>query len=175
MTAHPREPYVKDHERSVARRMERGGSMPRSLEGLIAWYIGEVADELPERLHKGEVWSDRVSLYERSEGIRAQGGSALGSPAYSGGMRLRLEAPATIVDEDGSFLHPMRAALEEMRRNGHRFLAGNLHRLAQREGDWRGLADAKGWEHEEMAFYLQKGLEKLWFCYRTELPARRIA
>lgn len=149
------------HERSVARRAEQG-KMPQTLTGLLRWFLMALSAETPERLHKGgEVWRDFVTTHELGEGVRAQGGSHLGSPALADAFRRITEGSPSQIDEDGYYHFPVRAALSRMARR-HPFMARFLVRLGQTEGDWRSVADALGYEHEFMEVYAETALRRLW-------------
>lgn len=155
------QPYIGEHYASASRRMERG-KMPKSLAGLVHWYVTALSEELPERLHKAEPWHDQVSAHERDEGIRPVGGSHLGSPAYSGGFRLILEAGASVTDEDGYYVYPVRAALSRMHRRWA-LMARNLFALGMAGGDVARVADSKpGWALEEFEVYIEESLRRLW-------------
>ena len=153
-------PYQREHYASLGRGMERG-KMPRTLPGLMRWYIVALAQELPERLHKAEPWHDMVSAAERDAGLRPVGGSHLGAPAYAGGFRLIIEASSSVTDEDGYYLYPVRAALGRLSRR-RPFMARFLFRVGQCEGDWQAVADALGYPDEMVETYTHAALVLLW-------------
>ena len=177
-TASLREPYRRDFEASLAARMERG-VMPRTTGGLVAWFMEQVALELPERLHKGEVWRDENTRAESVDGRRTTGGSVLGSPAWSGGMKLRLQAPSWATDEDGFYLMPVQAALVRYAQGDDRHAARPFHarilrNLARREGDWHGIADAACCPRELFEDIVRTALTELWSIFVTQ-DTRRMA
>lgn len=154
-------PYRTDHESSVNRGMERG-KQPRTLEGLLRWFVVRFAEETPEKLHISEPWHDSVSNHEREDGITPVGGSHLGSLAWSGPMRTIMQVSASVTDEDGYYVTPMRAALSRMQRR-RPFMVRNLCAVAMASGNWQQVADRKpGWTHEEYADYLERALVLLW-------------
>ena len=160
MTVSLRAPYQTDYARSVSRGMERG-KMPQTLEGLLRWYVVRIGEELPDRLHRNEVWHDRVSTSEMGDGIQAQGGSHLGAPAWASLFRRLLEGSPSQVDEDGYYTFPITAALSRMERR-HPLMTRCLFRLAMSKGDWQSLADSMGYPHEFMAVYTEAALQRLW-------------
>jgi len=135
--------------------------MPQTLKGLLRWYVHAFDTETPERLHKGEVWRDHVTVSEMDEGVQAKGGSHLGSPALADGFRRVLEGSASQIDEDGYYRYPIRAALSRLSRRKP-FMAQFLVRLAMCEGDWRSVADALGFPHEFVETYAEAALRRLW-------------
>jgi hypothetical protein len=168
----PERTFAREHETSLLTRMERG-RMPTGIGGLVNWYIGAVAMELPDRLHKGEVWHDSVSASERESGVTPTGGSQLGSPALDGTFRALLEGSPSTIDEDGYYRFPVHAALSRMHRRWP-LMARTLVWLAHREGDWCGLGKAYGWEQEMFEVYITEALRRLWMgCHDQTL--RRVA
>ena len=171
----PERTYAPDHDASLSRRMERG-KMPRTLTGLVAWYMALCSDELPDRLHKGELWHDQDSIrhrefdgrHSRGLGCACQpdrvfgvGGSVLGTPAWSGLFRARLEGSPSMIDEDGMYRFPIAAALSRLHRR-RPLMARNLVSLAMASGDWRVLATAGGWPLEMYEDYIEAALRCLW-------------
>lgn len=160
MTTALRAPHQQDHRRSVERKAEQG-KMPQTLSGLLRWYVGAFDAETPERLHKGEVWRDRVSTAEMGEGVQPTGGSHLGSPALADRFRRVTEGSESQIDEDGYYLFPVRAALSRLKRRRPLTVA-ILSRVAMCEGDWRAVADAIEYDHEVMELFLERALANLW-------------
>lgn len=155
------EPYATEHSASVARGMEQG-KMPKSLSGLVRWFVANLGNELPDRLHTTAVWHDRVSPAERESGVQPVGGSLIGSHDYAGIFRLIVESEgASVTDDDGYYLFPIRRALAQMR---HRrpLMARFLVRLGMCEGDWRAVATALGYPDEFIEVYTQAALVTLW-------------
>lgn len=152
--------YIVEHQESSARRAERG-KMPKTLTGLVRWFVPALSDELPERLHIHEPWRDQVTAHERQNGTYPTGGSRLGSLAYAGSFRLMLEAGASITDEDGYYLFPIRAALSRLYRRKP-LMARFLFSLGLAEGDWRSVATSLGYPLEMMEVYTEGALRALW-------------
>jgi hypothetical protein len=155
-----RRQFARDHDSSVMRKAERG-VMPKGIDGLVHWYIGALSEELPDRLHKGELWHDGVSPSEREEGVRPQGGSLLGTPAWDGTFRALLEGSPSTIDEDGYYRFPVHAALSRMTRR-EAWMAQDLWELARREGDWRGMAKACLCHPQRFEVYITEALRRLW-------------
>lgn len=155
-----REPYRADHEASLAARMERG-KPPATLGALLAWFTGLLADEVPMALHRHDLWRDRVSLAELEAGVKAQGGSVLGSPDWAGMFRAYISGSPSMVDEDGYYVFPLRAALSRMsRRDSDRSV--RLCQLALASGDHEALALRLGVPLDIMEGYLRDALPRLW-------------
>lgn len=148
-------PYARDHERSLESRMGKG-TMPRGLDALVTWFRGVCHDEPPVALHRQGVWRDH--------GQHAEGGSHLGSPAPTDSFRRFIEGVPWQTDEDGYYLHPLRAAFDRMSRR-YPIMARHLFRLALVDGDWRRHAEAVAWQYEEMAVYVEEALRRLWREY----------
>ena len=160
-------PHAAEHEASLSARMERG-RMPKSIECLLVWYLPLARDEVPERLHKAELWHDTVSIGERENGIAPSGGSLLGTPAWAGTMRLRLEASPSMTDEDGYYRFPIEAALSRLSRRWP-FMARALRALAKNGGDWRSLATAMSFPDEVMEVFVREALIRLWNGYHEQV------
>ena len=135
--------------------------MPKTLDGLLRWFVVRFAQETPEKLHVVEVWHDRLTNQEREEGKALVGGSLIGTHAFAAEFRLILEAPASVTDEDGYYLFPIRDALARLHRRWP-FMARYLFRVGQVEGDWKRVADDLHWVHEAMEIYVAAALERLW-------------
>ena len=154
------EPYTDAHRTSVARGMERG-KMPRTLAGLVHWFVIGMRAETPEKLHRSELWRDQVTVGEREVGIQPVGGSHLGSLAYSAGFRAILEGSPSALDEDGYYRSPIRAALSRIERR-QPLMARILFAISMAEGDWRKVADTLGYPDEMVEVYAEAALRKLW-------------
>lgn len=152
-------PHQSDHERSVARRMDKG-RMPANLGGFLKWYADGWDSEVPTRLHKPEVWRDH--------GIHAEGGSKLGSPAWGDQFRRYMENVASECDEDGYFVRPMHAALSRIARR-YPLTARALFAVAQSGYDWKAVALRGGWADEMFYLYLVQALTMLWHEHRDEV------
>lgn len=172
-----RQAYRVEHERSVEAKVQ---PMPKSLEGLLAWYAEQCRLETPDDLHRRGVWSDRPSRAEQTDGYRAQGGSALGAPAYSEEFRRRLENGPSQIDEQDMlrpstgqtyFMRPVAAALSRMARNGHPTMARHLMQLAAADFDWRARSRLIGWTYEEYEVYIRESLIRLWHEFREWVRA----
>ena len=154
------EPYTDAHRSSVARGMERG-KMPRTLAGLVHWFVVKLREETPDKLHRSELWRDQVSVGEREHGIQPVGGSHLGSLAYSGAFRALLEGSPSALDEDGFYRLPVRAALSRIERR-RPLMARFLFAIGMAEGDWRKVADTMGYPLEMVEVYAEASLARLW-------------
>ncbi len=155
-----REPYLAEHRSSIDRGMQRG-KMPRTLDGLLHWFIVRLREETPDKLHRSELWRDQVSAGEREQGIQPVGGSHLGSLAYSGAFRALLEGNPSMIDEDGSYVFPVRSALSRIHRR-RPLMARFLFAIGQAEGDWRTIADRMGYPAEMVEVYAEASLRRLW-------------
>lgn len=154
------EPYVTEHRSSVSRGMERG-KQPRTLSGLLHWFIGRLREETPDKLHRSELWRDQVSAAEREHGIHPVGGSHLGSLAYSGAFRALLEGSPSMTDADGYYVFPVRSALSRIHRR-RPLMARFLFAIGMAEGDWQMVATAMGYPDEMVEVYAEASLRKLW-------------
>lgn len=160
-------PYAADHAASVASAME-GGKMPKSLPGLLRWYEMAWWEEIPDRLHKREVWADHPDRREQREGYKAVGGSLIGTHAYAESFRRYLENAASETDEDGYFTRPLHAAMAQMSREGRPLMARALFAVAQAGFDWGVIADRGGWAREMFGDYLHRALTLLWRDVHSE-------
>ena len=160
-------PYRREHERSASQRMETG-VMPKSLDGLLAWFAEQCSNESPDRLHVHAVWKDRVTQHEQEQGIQAVGGSDTGAPAYSEPFRKLIENAPSETDQDGYYLRPLASALSRIARRGNPLMARHLMLLAWAGFDWRKRAGAIGWADEEYEVYLREALIRLFREYREQ-------
>ena len=154
------EPYHAEHRDSVGRGMERG-KQPRTLAGLLHWFVIRLREETPEKLHRSELWRDQVTVSEREQGLQPRGGSHLGSLAYSGEFRAMLEGSPSMIDADGYYVFPVRAALSRIERR-RPIMARFLFAIGKAEGDWRSIADAMGYPAEMVEVYAEASLRRLW-------------
>lgn len=155
--------YLSEHYAS-----KRPRSRPRGLVELLDWFEAEWHDQAPDRLHKRELWHDYILALE---GWRRQGGgSAIGSKAWSDGMRRLLEAPRS-QDPDGFYLHPLAAALRGLERRDA-FMAMFLRAVALAGFEVSPVGLRLGWPESVVMVYSVEALERLWRCYREEAPAR---
>jgi hypothetical protein len=151
-------PFQRQHEASMEARLAKG-RMPKSLPELLRWYSEAWDAEIPDRPHKVEVWRDY--------GAEAQGGSHLGSPAWTDPMRRYLENYDSEVDADGYYVRPVHAALSRISRRGP-LMARSLFAVAQSGYDWRGVADRGHWPVEMFQVYITEALRRLWMEYREQ-------
>ena len=152
-------PHAREHEASLAARMARGVP-PSDLAALLRWYAAGWDAEVPMTLHRPEVWRDH--------GQGAQGGSRLGSPAWSDPFRRYMEGTPSETDQDGSYARPMHAALSRLGRR-HPLTVRALFAVAQSGYDWRGVADRGHWAGEMFAIYLERALLMLWAEHRDDV------
>jgi hypothetical protein len=145
-------PYKRESDRSMDRAMSRG-VMPKSLDALVAWLMACEASELPTELHKHEVWRDY--------GEHAEGGSALGAPAYDDGFRRLIENSPSALDADGYYQTPLRAALSRLRRRWP-IPANHIDVLLRMKGDWHLLAEQAHLHDQVARIYLAEALRMLW-------------
>lgn len=169
-----RAPYRLDHDRSVRQRM----TPPKDL---LAWFLREFRDEMPTVLHSGGVWRDQTSSSEQQVGIKAVGGSQLGTPRTNEGFRRFLEESAQITevaeyeghkDTENTYSFPIRAALSELAGRGkdtepYPFMARCLYVTALRDGDWDGALASLGVNPPAVRrAYLEAALRRLWTKYQ---------
>lgn len=150
-------PYAREHEASALRAMDKG-TAPKGLDQLVRWFREVCQGEAPVAIHKSGVWRDH--------GTDAEGGSHLGSPAWSDPFRRFLEGVdhPSALDPDGYYRWPLRAALSRMARRWP-LTARALYQLALVDGDWRRLADVMSYPDEIMELYAERALDKLWREY----------
>ncbi len=145
-------PYARDQERSIEARAQKG-LQPKSLPDLLRWFRGLCADETPRTIHKAEVWHDHA--------LHGEGGSALGSLAWSDPFRRYLENSDSECDAEGMYLRPLAASIFRLRLR-YPLTAQHLYRLTLVDGDYRRHAENVGWQYEEMSVYLTRALQMLW-------------
>ena len=163
-----------DENTASAERMADRARMPKTLGQLLTWYSRLWDEEVPERLHTGEVWNGRQQfrtievdgkkrVVDVWPGVLV-GGSALGSHADTSLFRRYMESYAAETDEDGYYVRPCHAALGRLATRDH-WMARNLFALAQAGYDWRSVADRGGWVHGMYAVYIEEALRRLWREY----------
>jgi hypothetical protein len=154
------QPHLIEHQVSVERSMGRG-RMPRTLAGLLHWFVIRLREETPDKLHRSELWRDQVSAGERDVGLQPVGGSHLGSLAYSGAFRALLEGSPSQTDADGYYVFPVRSALSRIHRR-RPLMARFLFAIGMAEGDWQSVAAAMGYPDEMVEVYAEASLRSLW-------------
>jgi hypothetical protein len=160
-------PYAKDHERSMENRLAKG-RMPKDLRGLLRWYAQEWDMEVPDALHKVEVWYGRDREVDGTVWPRnLTGGSLLGTHAWHDRFRRYLENMDSEVDEDGYYKRPVHAALARLGRRWP-ITAQFLFYVAQSGYDWRGVAERVHWAEEPFCVFLEEALRKLWREYAEQ-------
>jgi len=173
--------YGIDHRASLARK----AAPPKNL---LAWFLEQYRAEMPERLHAADVWRDRISEGEARSGVRAVGGSLLGSPRVHDTFRRYIEdSPfATEVaefegskDRTGHYAFPLRAALARLSGRGrdtdpYPFMARVLYRTALRDGDYDAACASMGICEPVRRVYIEEALRRLWARYEIEPPARTL-
>ena len=157
-------PYARENDASTAQAMERG-KMPRTLADLLRWYAKGWDIEVPDSIHKAEVWIGRPG-----EGVPAEhtGGSHLGTRAYTDPFRRYVENVPSETDVDGCYVRPMHAALSRMGRR-YPLTARVLFAVAQAGYDWRGVAERMHYADEMFSLYLTQALAHLWSEYRSDV------
>lgn len=156
--------YSAEHDASTERAMDRG-RMPRTLAGLLRWYAAGWEDEVPDRLHKSEVYFSRPDPNDASAPV---GGSKLGTKAHTDPFRRYLENVPSETDEDGWYVRPMHAALVRLSRR-YPMAGRHLFAVSQAGYDWRGVALRRHWTDEEYALFLMQVLAQLWMEYRPDV------
>jgi hypothetical protein len=175
------EPFADDHHRSASVKGE-----PRNLSEYVVWFLREWALEMPDRIHKDEVF---VGPPDNGHGPRLAakesrpddlvGGSLLGTPAYHEPTRRLVEEDNPHAEEPGEWdgsltidkhlTTPLRSA---MRRTG-RFMEGYLAEVARFSGDWMSPARRRGCMSDEIArVYANEAFRRLWREYRVDHPTQ---
>jgi hypothetical protein len=166
------QPHLPEHRASIEAVASKAA--PRGLHRLMSWFLGEWSAEVPDRIHKGEVWRDFVGLTEDRAG---QGGSLLGTPQYAEGFRRYVEGSPFETDPDGRYTRPIHAAMARMAgRRGHEgpteelqqaaFMARFLFRLAH-TGDLERAASSMGIPSQVQHVYAEQALYRLWRSYEV--------
>ena len=164
------QPHLDEHRRSVT--VVASKAAPRGLHQLLVWFLTEWANEVPSRIHKGDVWRDYVRL---DEDRKAEGGSRLGSPQYAEDFRRYIEGSPFETDMDGRYARPIHAAIARIcGRQGHAgpteklapypFMARFLFRLAT-TGDVVQACTSMGIPPQVQPVYAEQALYRLWRGY----------
>ena len=173
-------PYESDHARSVRTKATERAVLP-SFRRLIRWFVEGFELEYPEALHGSGPWVGRQQ-YDGATGARQWpvelvGGSALGSPRWTGAASMHLEgsdfrtehASSNFTLELGeTYATPMRATITWLERNGHPFKAGWLRALGRRSGDWQALTLSVGWDQEVGEAVTRDALGRAWIHFRED-------
>jgi len=149
--------FADDHRRSLASKARQ----PHGYRGLLAWFLGEWAAEVPDSLHVPGVWRDYVRGDEDRDAV---GGSLLGSPALHGGFRSYIENSPRQLTPEGDIARPVHHALVVLAgrtSSGRPFMARFLFRLACSGGDLSSVASALGWPDEAARDYAEAALSRL--------------
>lgn len=177
-------PYRRDSEARNQERMAR--TMPKDLPGLLRWFEEELSHEMPDALHSGTVWRDRVTQHEAAQGLKPVGASDTGAPGYDprfqklvqyaykkrtegavlGPTRVDVKDPENTPSGIAYIENPCEAALGRISRDGKPLMARHLQLLAWASFDWRKRADAIGWAYEEYEVYIREALIRLWREHR---------
>lgn len=159
-------PYAAEKAASVER-VTQAERMPKALPQLLRWYSDQWEMETPDKIHKVEVWYGRDTEDGRPVAKELTGGSKLGSHAWSGGFRTYLEEPTELLDEDGYYRTPLRAALTRLHRKWP-MTSTFLFYVAQAGCDWKGVAERVHWAEEPFSIFLEEALRKLWREYAVQ-------
>lgn len=180
-----RQGYAYEADRRKAQLMR----IPRNLEELLAWFTKAYREEMPEALHAGGLWRDRVSPGEDAKGIAAMGGSLLGTPRTAEGFRrLTEDGPFTMEtaeyeghkDRSDHYTFPLRAALarlagRERATDQHGFMAYALITTARLDGDWDRALSSLGVNPPAVRrAYIEVALRRVYEKYEVE-PLSRAA
>ena len=175
--------YIGPHRASLARKAQP----PKNL---LAWFLEAYRAEMPSEMHthSEDVWRDWVSGDEADNGIKAVGGSVLGTPRYQDAFRRFIEdSPFTteVAEYEGHkdtashYAFPLRAALARLSGRGpdtapYPFMARALYRTALRDGDYDGACATLGICEPVRQVYIEEALRRLWTKYEVEPPARTV-
>jgi hypothetical protein len=146
---------------------------------MIAWFLGQWRDELPEQLHtRGVEWSSPGRIV-RSSGAAVTdpgGGDLLGSPRLDPAYRdfllgddWRRENPSSDgqPERTETYATPLRATIRFMERR-RPLSARWLRALGRAGGDWREVGVTFNLP-DELAEHVTAGaLREAWFSYREE-------
>ena len=175
------EPHAAQHERSISIRAQRG-VMPRNLPALLAWYRAEWSSEIPARLHhRGVEWDGPGAIVREDFTVEQDrgGGSLIGTPRLAGEWRAYLFGSPKRVDEDGSYILPIHAALALMAgrnvRSPSSFMARFLLALALADFDWRRVCLAWHIREEVGWCYTEVALARLWVIHADQTGEQRSA
>lgn len=166
------QPHLDAHRASIE--VTAAKAAPRGLPKLLAWFLTEWALEIPDRIHKGDVWRDYVRLTEDRKG---QGGSLLGTPQTADDFRSYIEGSPFATDQDGRYVRPIHAGIARMcGRQGHSgptfalhpypFMARFLFRLAC-TGDLLVSSESMGIPPQVQHVYAEQALFRLWRTYEV--------
>lgn len=167
------QPHLNDHRRSIEHVAQRAA--PRGLHRLMLWFLEEWSAEIPDRLHKADVWRDYVKLGQ--EDRKAEGGSLLGTPNYADAFRTYVEGSPFATDLDNRYLRPVHAAIARLcGRQGHSgethklqpapFMARFLFRLAL-TADLDIASSSMGIPPQVQPIYAEQALYRLWKAYEV--------
>lgn len=154
---------------------------------MLRWFLDAYREEMPERIHAAGLWRDRVTGSEAEAGVKATGGSALGTPQSDPRFRLLTEAsPFSLEtaeyeghkDRSDHYTFPIRAALARLagrepitKRWG--FMAHALLTVARHDGDWdTALASLGVYPEAVRRVYIETALRTLYAKYEVEPFAR---
>lgn len=169
-------PYAHEADRRARRLMQP----PKDLLG---WFLQGYREEMPDRIHQAGVWRDRTNNGEAEHGIKAVGGSLLGTPrTHEGFRRLIEDSPFTtdVAEYEGHkdtanhYAFPMRAALarlagREKQSDRWGFMAAALLRTAALDGDWDRALSSLGVNPPAVRrAYLELALRTLYERYEPE-------
>jgi hypothetical protein len=158
--------------------------MSRGLEASVIELLRLWSQELPAAIHRNGVFvgpPDREGSHTLSaaysEAKDLVGGSVLGAPAYSEGMRRLLEGSPHQEQWDfwdgrdsateKHLVTPLRSAIK---RTGPMWRA-YITEVARSGGDWYGAAVRRGCANEHIArVYANEAFRRLWKEYRPEKP-----
>ncbi len=156
---------------------------------LLGWFMDAYREEMPERIHSAGLWRDQVTAGEGAHGVKAAGGSVLGTPQTDARFRLLTEgSPFTLEtaeyeghkDRSDHYTFPLRAALARLAgrepvtgRWG--FMAAALLTTARLDGDWERALSSLGVNPPAVRrVYLEIALRTLFARYEVE-PSQRAA
>jgi len=168
-----RSPYLTQN--LVSRSSAGRGQMPKTLDGLLRWFVEGWEAEIPRTIHSALGWSAEDGAIERGpekgwEVITDRGGSRIGTHRWSGDFRSYLESGSGGVDEDGYYIRPIHNGLNELRKR-EPIMARVLFGLGQTGGDWALIAKRGHWPLMEMEMpvpefiaehYFRECLIRLW-------------
>lgn len=168
-------PHSAENRASLDRRMRTAGVMPRTLDLLLEWYVSSWADELPMRLHQaGRQRTPPGNIVRADLSVAHDPGGAdrTGAPRLADEWRRYLENSDREVNEDGSFVRPIHAALSYLagrRQDGRHFMARYLLAVAFAGGNWRHVASRMGINEHVAEVYTHEALRRLWLRYDTKV------